>query len=208
MPPFLPPYRRISLTRVFSSHSPRKSAFSLVEILVVLAIVALILTISAPALISSFRGAAVNQAGNVLFDLASQARQMAVAKNTSVALVITTDKPPGRGQAAAVVVFDRTSSTWDRVGAWQDLPSHVDVKCDEPGETLERMGTIDLRTAGRSLSTADFGAFVFYPEGRMESENPFPRLIVSLEGDERPQTKDIYQIQFSRSNSVFRIIEG
>ena len=53
-----------------------RSAFSIIELLIVVAIIAAITGLAAPAFLSSQRGFALTRAGNELTDLANYARQL------------------------------------------------------------------------------------------------------------------------------------
>lgn len=73
----------------------RRRAFSLVELLVVVAILVLLLTLIAPAFNSALRGGAITRSGQTLSDQIAFARQAAIARNQTVTLRIL--KMPGEG---------------------------------------------------------------------------------------------------------------
>ena len=65
-------------------HSFRKRAFSLVELLVVIAVIGIVATFAIPAVQGMLRGSSLNTAGSALVDQMSLARQHALTKNRIV----------------------------------------------------------------------------------------------------------------------------
>jgi len=63
---------------------PTRAAFSLIELVVVVAIIALIATFTVPAATTILRGSAMTQASQMLTDQISLARQIALSKNRAV----------------------------------------------------------------------------------------------------------------------------
>ena len=64
--------------------SPRHAAFSLIELVVVIAIIAIIATFTVPAATTILRGSALTQASQTLTDQISYARQRALSRNLAV----------------------------------------------------------------------------------------------------------------------------
>ncbi len=64
--------------------SAKHAAFSLIELVVVIAIIAIIATFTVPAATTILRGSAMTQASQMLTDQLSLARQLALSKNRSI----------------------------------------------------------------------------------------------------------------------------
>lgn len=66
-----------------TSHPHSKSAFSLIELLVVVAIIGVIVSFTIPAATTMMRGSQLTQSSQLLSDQISYARQLALARNRS-----------------------------------------------------------------------------------------------------------------------------
>ena len=66
--------------------------FTLVELIVLAAVVGIIMTVSAPAFLSYWRAAAVQGGAQELATILNRARQLAIAQNTSVCVNQSTNK--------------------------------------------------------------------------------------------------------------------
>lgn len=101
-------------------HSAQRTAFSLIELVVVIAIIALIATFTVPAATSILRGSAMTQAQQMLTDQISLARQFALSKNRSVEVrfyqLADPEQPgetainPSTGQFRALQIFEIVES--------------------------------------------------------------------------------------------------
>lgn len=117
-------------------HSALRAAFSLIELVVVIAIIAIVATFTVPAATSILRGSAMTQAQQMLTDQISLARQFALSKNRSVEVrfyqLADPEQPgedatkPDTGQFRALQIFEIVESgvgvPIDKV---QRLPSSV-----------------------------------------------------------------------------------
>lgn len=137
--------------------SPR--AFSLVELLVVVTLLGVMLTLGATALGGGVRGQEISQAGGVLSDLSTLARQHALSKNTRTALVVA-EVPGAAGNRWAASIWDGTSAL--QLERWNLLPESVEVVADTPGKYD------GCKYRGAALPEP--AAFWFYPDGRMGSD--------------------------------------
>ena len=112
---------------VFSVSSVVKSsAFSLVELLVVMAIIGMMVGISALA-VSGMRAPAVQHAADQVMSGLSLARQIAITKNTYAALLIATNTSSGFPSEPyrywSVVYSNRSSTDWKFAKDWEALPN-------------------------------------------------------------------------------------
>lgn len=152
-----------------------KAAFSLTELLVTIAIMALIGAIGFPAL-SSLRSAKLVNSGNQIADLANQARQTAISRNTSTALVmaISTGDAKIDYRLFCLVEYKATTQTWSMVSPWTLLPAEVIVDSTNSGVFVTDKPTLspaigDLKYAGKTISPGNYTYQVFLADGTMES---------------------------------------
>ena len=113
----------------------QRSAFSLIELVVVIAIIAIIATFTVPAATTILRGSAITQASQTLTDSISLARQMALSKNRAIEVRFyqyadpeTPGEvgPPANPQWRALQLFEvLESGTPVPVGKVQTLPISV-----------------------------------------------------------------------------------
>jgi prepilin-type N-terminal cleavage/methylation domain-containing protein len=112
------------------SHRRPPFAFSLIELLTVVAIVGLLASFSMPALSSLARGGDTNHAVSGLAGLLDLAREYAVAKNTYTWVVLAADPGalPGGNLYAVVLASQDGSNTFDGVSAVDlDTPATFDL---------------------------------------------------------------------------------
>ena len=69
---------------LFPPGQRRRAGFSLVELLVVMAIMAILLTLGGPSILGVFKGSALNQGGEMVQDALNSYRQVALANNYPV----------------------------------------------------------------------------------------------------------------------------
>jgi Tfp pilus assembly protein FimT len=129
------PVDRVSGCRRASLRGP---AFTLVELLVVLAVMLILLAVIVPAFNGIGKGTELNGAGNSVSNLIYLARQNSLAKNALTAVIL----PGASGTDAdfhafalyeAVPHMDGTPVTtadWRPLGTWQTLPVSVIVEPD------------------------------------------------------------------------------
>ena len=102
------------------------SAFSLVELLVVMGIIGMMVGLSALA-VSGMRAPAVQHAADQVLSGLSLARQIAITKNTQAALLIATNTSSGFPSEPyrywSVVYLNRSSTQWMLAKDWESLPN-------------------------------------------------------------------------------------
>lgn len=98
----------------------RARGFSLVELLVVLSILALLLTISMPFLITALRASELQAAADELQVRFSATRDLAISHNTFTRMIFSEGPRTYRA-----LEYDPEDSTWAQIGSEYSLPPHV-----------------------------------------------------------------------------------
>ncbi len=121
-------------------------AFSLVELLVVMAVVALMLGIAGMAFNNFGRSTSLAAAGNRVAGILEQARQHATSQGAMTAVAMATDSAsPDRNQAFVVLAARPrndgaalTATDWKQVSKWEILPEGIIV---DSGSSFTDSGT-------------------------------------------------------------------
>ena len=105
----------------------QRTAFTLLELLAVMAVIGIVSAMVIPSLRGFGRSAALTNSGNLVTNMANLARQNAVTKNTMTALVVLGQQGSDQDfRAIAVLEYDPVVG-WSQSGAWELLPSGVVV---------------------------------------------------------------------------------
>lgn len=151
------------------------SAFSLTELLVSVAIITLIGALGVPA-VSSLRAAKLVNSGNLIADMVNQARQNAITRNTSTALVmaVTTGDSKLDGRLFCIVEYKIATQTWGMISPWTLLPAEVMVDSAGSNVFVTSRPVIsppigDLKYAGKTIGSGKYTYQVFLSDGTMES---------------------------------------
>lgn len=111
---------RILTTDSLSGHG-RPGAFSIVEILTVMVIVAALSSLVAPAMHNLGRSTLLGEEGNRLVNLVNQAAQNSSSRNTVTALIATSAGP----NAFGLFEYSSDLNTWTQVGRWEVLKQGI-----------------------------------------------------------------------------------
>ncbi len=149
-----------------------RSGFSLIELLIVTAMLALMMSLGVPALLNSRQSSALTQAGGMMADLASLARQNAVSRNAPTALLIVKQSAPDslNNRAMTLVEMDQNRN-WRQVAGWTILPeSTLATNATTGGLPTPpwSAGSPALKLRGTSINPAtQCDAYLFHPNGRL-----------------------------------------
>lgn len=116
---------------------PRKdshAAFSLVELLAVIALIGIVMGLAVPVLSGIGRGTALATAGNMVNNMVGVARQHAMSRNTLTALVLLANHGTDSDYRAFAVVEYKPGTGWSQIGKWEMLPIGI---CVDAGDTQE-----------------------------------------------------------------------
>jgi len=138
--------------------NPRiRSAFSLLELLVVMGIIAILATLAISAMGGISAGRNLATGGNLLLDQLSLARQTALTRNARVRWQIFSVADERNGDPAAVrrmqlEYFDPSARTWKMLGRRETLP--ITIIADPDRSTLLKngatSGTVTFLANGRT----------------------------------------------------------
>lgn len=142
-------------------HRPRKPrAFTLIEIMVVVAIIAVLSAMVVPSLMGSYDKSTLQSESQRLFDTARYVQRMAVVKQRTIRLVLVPEDPEHDGRSS----FHLELATTDL-----DEPetySRVNGGAVKPVVLPEKVRLVDVQlNAGEFESATDEIALRFFPDG-------------------------------------------
>lgn len=185
----------------------RCGAFSLVELLTVVAMLGAMMAMVTPALLNSHQGSVLTTSGNTMADLAALARQNAASRHIITALIITSKTNSSVKQSVTVVEYEIAKKNWKRSHQWIRLAESVAAEDDGEADgggvsAVTAIAPLQLDDGGVPLTT--YSALVFYPDGRMASiGKPTRRLRMALARGTKVNT---YDLVFNVDTSAFRIL--
>lgn len=175
------------------------SGFTLIELLVVVAVMLILIGLS----LTGFGGARAYQltgAGNQVIDLANQARQLAKARNSMIALVVVTqsNKPEWDYRSYALMELSAQSPTWRQISKWESIPEGIVIDKDKSVSFLGNSPELSIAAPalqrGEVKLKADSYAYqVFLPDGRLLKMASPPALFLrAAQGDNHNHYKIIF----------------
>lgn len=111
---------------------PRARAFSLAELVVVIAVIVVLTTLVVPAVSNFGRSTGLVAGGNMVANLAAYARQLAITKSTLTALILLGAQGTEDDYRAFTVIEYDAVRGWSQATTWQKLP--VGIMVDRTGE--------------------------------------------------------------------------
>jgi len=154
----------------------RIQAFSLIELLVVVAIVAMLAALSVSLLGSSSAARRLEVGGNLVVDLINQARLNSQTQKVMTAVVLVTNAPSVEWRNRLFGMFELLpgTSTWIPIGKWEMLPDGIVVDASDASNNsfLTQQPTLpapfsNLSYGGIALSPGDLVCQVFTPVGNV-----------------------------------------
>ncbi len=161
------------------------AGFSLVELLVTVAVISFLATLLSPALGSILGGRNVARALDVVSSAAAVARQMAMTKGNPIAMVVSQSSHATPDDNPAVMLLSApeiSTDPWSPVGAWTKVPTNVQLdvylrdgkKSFFAGGEGPLVAPLPLKLNGKSVSEYDY--IVFYPDGSVNAPANGPAL--------------------------------
>lgn len=192
-------------------------AFSLVELLTVVAILVTLLALGVPTMSGGFRSTALMHGGNSLAGLSDLARQTALSRNVMTAVIMVTEGPNENLNARTLGLFELGADrVWKQTSQWVYLPESVFFQ-DDPATaanhaelpTAPSEMQVTLNGQPFTLSRGKYRALVFFPDGRMLGDSLHSRTVSvrnrGTAGDgSRPA--NYYDLVFNADNSAYRIV--
>lgn len=108
--------------------------FTLIEVIIVVALMAVIVSLSAPSLNSAMQAMHLTNAGNKVTQLIEAARQRAMSANVQTALILITGMTDANasqtGGRAFTIVERGSGGSWEKIREWEVLPDGIVVDLD------------------------------------------------------------------------------
>lgn len=186
--------RRIHSHPVMSFRNFR-AAFTLVELLTVLAVVGIVLGFVVPAISGMARGTSLATAGNTVNNMAGLARQHAMSRNTLTALLVLGNQGTDSDYRACAILEYKRGAGWSQIGKWETLPTGITVDSGNtqdcsfllrspdpfPFLTATNQSNPPILFQGVPVSSGAYAARIFTPGGGLQNPGD-PAQIRLVEG--------------------------
>jgi prepilin-type N-terminal cleavage/methylation domain-containing protein len=194
-----------------------RHGFSLIEMLVVVALISILVVMGANAWSGVQRASVLSGAGNRVVELAALAKEAALSRNSITALVTPRDAGKHGGHFFTVLEIG-PDRVWKQLTPWAQLPDNIVVDDSESQNqsVLPAADSLVLSLRGETSKPSDLSALVFLPDGRMMSGSEDLRTIRITHADQRrsqegqgdglaASNNNYYEIVFSPQTAFFRI---
>jgi len=176
----------------------RRAAFTLLELISVVAILLVLLTVSIRALRGPLEGRALTAGGDRVAGQLALARQSALSENTPVRWELIASADPRNGDAAAfrlmrLLRFDAQARAWQPLGAFVWLPAGVCAK-EADSTLLSDPAPVSFALPDRPSQSGDAAVITFFPSGET-SLSPVAIHSLTLHQPNRPAGGDFLTLQ-------------
>lgn len=103
----------------------KRSGFSLLELLTVIAMMAVLTTLIAPAFNSLGKSNLLDAEGNRFVNLVNYAGQNSISKNAMTALIVIAPETPGAYKASALFEYTPEALDWKQLSPWETVKDGV-----------------------------------------------------------------------------------
>lgn len=194
------------MDQVNQTQSVQRQAFSLVELLVVIALVGLLAVLAVPALNSVMRGSNINIAGQTIIDELALARQDAVSRNRDVMVrfyYMTNSSSPGwRAMRRWYIEQGTNGPVTNSVGRLIKIPEGIIIASNNNLSPLITAMTNSVSTGTESIAgygSASYVGFRFRANGSLDNTvtaaNGYLTIKAANDTDETP--KNYFTIQLN-----------
>lgn len=175
--------------------------FSLIELLMAMAIMAILVALTGLAVSSLGASRRLTSAGNMTVDMINHARQAARARNTLAMLAVAEDGSDAR-RILSTYIFTATNGTngvWKPVERWRVLPEGVavDLAASSNFFAAPPASAVPLERAGAQVQCQ---AAVFLPDGRALNTSSLSQVIYLR--PENGRTNNYYKIIVNPATGV------
>ncbi|CAN5393156.1 hypothetical protein BH09VER1_BH09VER1_08210 [soil metagenome] len=180
---------------------PLQPAFSLVELLCVIAIICVLAVIVNLAITSLSQGRKLTTGGNLTVDLINHARQIAKSRDT-LTMVAMVNSGPDAARSFAVLAFAATNGTngnWTQIEKWRTLPENVAVDQSASTNFFLPPPTTALPISREGQPVTCLSA-VFLPNGRPLNPSSSPQ-VVYLFG-QHASTNNFYKVIINQATGI------
>jgi competence protein ComGC len=186
----------------------RHAAFTLVELLMVIALIVLLIGLTTGSVGSMGQGHRLTTGGNMTVDLINDARQLASARNTKTMVALVTSGTDSRRLLTTLIYSLDTAGNggWSQIDQWRRLPEGIEV---------DQSATIDTNygeylfttppaatTLKRGGADVQFSAAVFLPDGRPHITTNKAQLAVLKQSTASAQATNSYKIIVNAATGI------
>jgi len=180
----------------FRPQNRSRAAFSLTEIMVVLAIMAIMTSFALPSFVGLISSRGLAASGDLVVDLANQARQNSIAHNAMTALVLVRNSGNANWDNRLFIILQMTAAntgttpSWTPVTKWEMLPPNTVVDPNQSATFVSQLPTVSpapptLTYLGTPVSTSAVCYQIFLPTGGLllpTGTTPTPPLLHLVNG--------------------------
>jgi type II secretory pathway pseudopilin PulG len=192
------------------SPTHRTSAFSLIEILSVVGLIAILMSLLVPAMNHIQRAGALRAAGNMLVDGVILARETAANRNTFSCLVLT--PPDTLPQRLTILEYRPEKSEWQQVTPWAVLPEIIRVAdlttstvAGAARTSVTQLSPLMLNVVGVPLA-GDASMILFQPEAGTGFVGGHRLSARSLNSAEGATPDNFYDVVINPESKAYRVL--